>query len=322
MTLRTRARRGRKLRRSGALAAVVFAVLSAASSAAQANPMVGYYGYDRASWSLADTETFGTVVVHYPMWLETAKIDADIRELVAAGHPVIIDCQFIVTKDQRKGQAPLQDLSLTVSQGAAMLDRLKDVPLAGISLDEESVPGAERVAYLSALASRLKAQFPERRFLQWFGFVRPDEELSRFDIAAISGDGFIIDPYLMEPAAYERLATALATTGKPVIAVLWASPGWKVGSGRTIPDASWWNDAAWKVFYRRVAFNQTHGIESIMFMASIAHGRSQPLWAGAPCEQKFVADFARITVPYLGTHSVPLAVPDSRPDWIPAFCSP
>ncbi|MEN9625868.1 MAG: hypothetical protein RL557_196 [archaeon] len=118
----------------------------------------------------------------------------------------------------------------------------------GISLSEENVPRDGRQKILFDIYTRIKEKYPSLQvYVWWIPNLSPpdwykDGSLENPDERYLAMDGWIIDPYTLSPELYpdarwhygndpyKRLLEKYVVTGKPVIAVLYAS---------SHPDHSW-----------------------------------------------------------------------------------
>ena len=210
-------------------------------------------------------------------------------------------------------------------QVSELLDKLSNVDIEGITLDEENVPSFARLRYLSGIYHELKQRYPKRVFLQWLSVGRqlPRTLSLMGDSKALGTDGWIIDPYVLPNEEYETLILSLAKNSSRIYAIAWAAPGWQVGSGRRVPAFSgWWNQSYWQTFYKQVTVNRWYNIPTLFYLYGLESGKPVSLWGGNKCDREFYQNFTSETLPYLRNHSrLPVTVPAQRPNWIPSYCS-
>ena len=285
------------------------------------NPAVGLYGFKKQSEGREIPSQYDLVIIHYPAFAaeDDAVID-DIREQAAAGRRVIVDFQFMTTRDQRRALAPLPPIENTEAALAALLARLEGVPLEGITLDEENRTRPERIAYLAELYNRTKPMYPERRLLQWLS-LGARQTLKSWAPESFPADGYVIDPSMVDDDRYRELTAWVARAAKPIYSVVWASPGWQVGAGRRVrAHPNWWNKSEWRKFYNRLSINSERGIHTIFYTYSLVDEKPAALRFGGRCEREFEQALLELTIPRMRSGVIDPHTPQERPEWIPAFC--
>jgi hypothetical protein len=307
------------------VAGLVFVVCGAGAQETESgrSPAVGLYGFKKQSEGGEIPPQYDLVVIHYPAFAaENRTLLEDIRQQAIAGRRVIIDFQFMTTRDQRRALAPLPPIERTHAALVALLTQLEGVPLEGITLDEENRTRPERIAYLAELYNRTKQTYPERRLLQWLSLGAP-QTLKSWAPESFPADGYVIDPYLITNDRYRELADWVAKAAKPIYSVVWASPGWQVGAGRRVrASPEWWNESQWRTFYSRLSINRERGIHTIFYTYSLVDQKPAALRFGSRCEREFEQALLDLTIPRLRSGPINAVTPPERPQWIPAFCQP
>ena len=284
-------------------------------------PAIGIYGFKKQSEGGPIPAEYDLVVIHYPAFsTDNSEVLEDISEQAAQGRRVIVDFQFMTTREQRRARRPLPPLDETETALGAMLDQLEGVPLEGITLDEENRTRPERIRYLTELYNRTKQSYPERNFFQWLS-LGARQTLRTWSPKTFPADGYVMDPYLVDDQTYGALAELLVGSDKPVYSVVWASPGWEVGAGRRMrAKPEWWNERQWRTFYNRLAVNSEYRINTIFYTYSLPGNLPAALRFGSRCEREFEQALLEVTIAHLRTDPIDPRTPDTRPDWIPAFC--
>jgi len=281
----------------------------------------GVYAFSAGTWNGEVAKTFPLVMVQYQGWAENATKIADIKKLASQGQRVVIDFEFLETKEQRRSNEPMPPLETIIAAASRMLDQLSGVPLEGITIDEENMLSRDRRQRLADVYRALKSAYPSRIFLQWVGIGRTINGVLRTDWHAIPADGWVIDPYLISERDYARYVQIMKGATNRIYSVVWLAPGWKVGGARRqVADPSWWNTDQWRIFYNRMAVNQANEVTSFLYMYALQNGDATSLWAGNDCDRAFYRAIVDVTIPYLKAHALPMVTPAQRPDWIPAYC--
>ncbi|MXP28138.1 hypothetical protein GRI58_04790 [Porphyrobacter algicida] len=296
-------------------------MVQSSADAAAGDEATGIYAYSRSAWPPEVAKASDLVVVQYNLELSSPSVADDIRSLAMSGHRVIIDLEFMSSINQRLGRAPLPDPERVAAEEEKFLNTLSDVPLEAITLDEENMMSNERFEYLGKLYRILKRKFPERSFVQWVTFKTNWEDFES-SIDSLPSDGYFVDPYVVSINDYRNIAEYLAGKGRPLYSLLWASPGWQIErGGKAVAQPDWWNDHRWINFYKKISINQKYNAHSLFFLYALDNGRIVPLWQGNSCERNFARAFLTQTMPYIKSVRVDQNTPDSRPSWIPAFCT-
>jgi hypothetical protein len=308
------------------LSAIIAVVSTAASADSLRNRDVGMYGNAWKQWAVEESGRLDFLILQ-------VQLDSDLDALVefvdaarALDTRVVLRLQIHLSKAQRaavQGAEPLREVNYYVNHYASLLERLKDRRPEAIVIDEENVFWQGRARFLAELYHGFKQRHPQHRFYQWYsGSLKlnvPGE--SRWPI--LPADGWVFDQYSMEDETFGQYVAGMRRLGKPLLAVLWASPNWHVGNKGGKPDDAWWNQAGWKSFYAQLAHSRAHGIPVSFFaFGKSANGRLVPLWnSSEPCDVAFVEAFTKRTIPMLRSDDkLPVKTPAVRPDWIPGYC--
>lgn len=294
------------------LALMAAALIAACSAPAEAAP-VGVYAYREGSWNADVAVRFPVVFVQYHSWKRDLRQVGQIRSLAAAGSRVVVDFQFLKSRDERAGRKPIAALRTVLADAEWLLRNLDGVPLEAISLDEEVRPAY--IPRLAALYTSLKARYPRRVFLQW---------VATHDVAPLQGvpaDGWVFDPYLMPQQDYAAFVAGMRELSPRLYSVVWASPNWQVGGGfRKQAQPSWWDNGQWQVLHNRLAVNQANDVATIFYLFGLEGKEAVPLWMGNACSRTFFRTFSTVLLPYIQRYRLPLAPPAARPRWMPGYC--
>jgi hypothetical protein len=213
-----------------------------------------------------------------------------------------------------------------VNMFAAVLDKVPDLPMDAVTIEEENIYWGGRAEFLSEMYQRLKERYPARQFYQWYSPRRkPSIAIPGKTWPDLPSDGWVVDQYGIYGKEFEDYIDQMKALDKPLIAVVWASPQWKVGDKMKRHNMEWWDDLGWKYLYSHLATYRKHDVPVTFFMFTTEEGKSEqtiPLFLSKdPCDQKFVQAFVAQTLPMVRSgQRIPLKIPARRPAWIPGHC--
>lgn len=241
---------------------------------------------------------------------------------------VILDMLFYTSKQQRaaeRGAAGLRSLEFYEGLFSRVLDHLGELPVEGVTIEEENVYWGGRAQFLGDLYRRLKARYNGIEFYQWYSSSRT-VNIPGDTWPGLPSDGWVIDPYQLKGLGYYRLVKGMMALGKPVVGVVWASPNWQSAAGERKWNPDWWNTEGWKTFYWQLSVNGHFNVPTAFFafwLSAREKGRLVPLWhSESHCAQEFLRQLVQRTFPMMRSTAVlPLKVPATRPKWIPALCA-
>ncbi|MEX2650473.1 MAG: hypothetical protein WD673_15815 [Alphaproteobacteria bacterium] len=285
---------------------------------------VGLYG----PASLLDGPWAGSfdfaIVQAHPNPEAIAKLDDSLRRAEALGVTVILDIDFTRKGDESKQPAP-KLLDTYLERFRVVLDGIDRGRVHAVTIGEENLPWKGGARVLATLYDRLKERYPETRFYQWYSPTSRRLNVPGQQWPELPADGWVIDHYLLQGEAYERLVAGWTALGKPVVNLVWLSPDWQVGHRRD-PDPEWWERAGWRQFHHQLAVSRAHDLPVGFFMYRLpdrALGERRLRFYGEDGNSDATAFMTEVTgglVPFLrGRPDVPLAVPETRPAWIPGW---
>jgi len=291
--------------------------------------LVGVYGAGWVPWVLDKGEGAGFIIYQAGRNKSSAQVERDVVAAVKHGITIYLDVGFYESKAQRSGLAkapPLGDPDDYVPVFRRLLDRLQGVPLGGITIEEENVYWHGRARFLAAMYRKLKGLYPDRRFFQWYSSALKANVPGR-NWPDLPADGWVIDQYRMDPAEYASFVDGLRRLGKPIVAVVWMSPTWRLGPAKRDLDPAWWDSQGRKRLLAQLAVNERYRIPTAFYMFGHAEkaGRrlTVPLWRmDDPCTKRFVGSvFARLVKRDAGALKDARTARFSLSAVVPTYCS-
>jgi hypothetical protein len=192
-----------------------------------------------------------------------------------------------------------------------------------VTIDEENIHWGGRAQLLASLFTDLREKYPEVKWYQWYSSSKT-ANVPGHRWPDLPADGWVFDQYTMAANEYRSYVAAMAKRGQPLVSIVWAGVDWQPGDKQRLARPRWWDDGGWRLFYEQVAANQQHGIPTAFYLYELDKDRrSAALWKSAQaCKRNFVERFTTDTLRYLKSGpKLPISVPKSRPQWIPAGCS-
>jgi hypothetical protein len=316
----------RSLAAAAALAAL--AAPCAAESLRFSDP--GIYGTAWVPYALDNPDHFDFLIYQARLHKAgAASIPEALKALSDAGLRLVVDMQFYTERAQRgiRDEAPpMRETDYYVDLFAAVLDRVAAMPIDALTIEEENVYWGGRAEFLGEMYRRLKQRYPQRSFYQWYSPRRkPSIAIPGKTWPDLPSDGWVVDQYGIYGEEFEEYIGQMKALNKPLIAVVWASPQWKVGDKSKTHDQEWWDKQGWKMLYSHLATYRKHDVPVTFFMFTTEEGESEqtiPLYQSKDqCDQKFLEAFVRNTLPMIRSgQRIQLRIPERRPAWIPGHC--
>jgi len=291
---------------------------------------VGIYGNAWADYVLEHPRDFDFFI--YQARLLNApegEIPDKVKAFKAAGVPVVLDMQFYANSAQRgmrEGAPPMKDLRYYEDLFATVLDHVSRDAVPLITIEEENVHWDGRAEFLSDLYKAVKARFPERSFYQWYSpRLQPSIAIPGETWPDLPADGWVIDQYAVYGDKFASYITSVKRLNKPLLAVMWAVPQWRVADQSRRLDTEWWDKKGWKIFYSQLATYRKYDVPIALYAAAPrAEGDASNValyQSDNDCDRKFFAALLAVTLPALRSDQrVAAEIPRQKPSWIPGHC--
>jgi hypothetical protein len=309
-------------------------VLTACAAPCGADPLhftdPGIYGTAWARYAREHPDQFEFLIYQARLHKAAAGgIPQELKSLNAAGVRLVVDMQFYTERAQRgirEGAPPMEKPEYYVDMFAGVLDRVGDMPIEALTIEEENIYWDGRAEFLADMYHRLKTKYPQRDFYQWYSPRRkPSIAIPGKTWPDLPGDGWVVDQYGIYGQEFDDYIGQMKALKKPLIAVVWASPQWKVGDKSKSHNKIWWDKQGWKMLYSHLATYRRFDVPISFYMFTTEEGESEqtiPLFQSKDqCDQKFFDAFLKQTLPMVRSgQNIPLRIPGRRPAWMPGYC--
>ncbi len=127
------------------------------------------------------------------------------------------------------GAGPLRhpgDIGFYFHRLAQTLQAIKPRWLYAVTLDEENIFWYGHAKILAGVYRLAKKRWPNLPVYQWWTPMEGIDWTGHTGWKALPADGWICDLYTMARGPFEKHVISFLHTGKPLVAILWASPDW------------------------------------------------------------------------------------------------
>ena len=184
-------------------------------------------------------------------------------ELARHGKRVILDASIF---DDDTGKLGPHPAATAFHHLAQTLKVVKPQWLYAVTLNEENVYWNGHAEVLAKVYHMAKKRWPDLPVYQWWTPMVGIDWTGQTGWRALPADGWVCDLYNMPRTEYERHVISFLHTGKPLVAILWASPQWPINThSQFSTPAQWWRQEGARVLRDQLDICRAYNIPVAYF---------------------------------------------------------